>query len=188
MVRRKDQAEIICAVCTLDAVAPVSMYDCKKGECKLLFRAEHFTMVAGTGSGAMELNAFDSALQAAGVGNYNLIRVSSILPPQAQEMSDIDVALGSLLPIAYGSIISGDVGREIAAAVAVGIPADRKNVGVIMEYSGSCDQRQAVEKATAMVKEAMDIRKIAIDEIKFTSCGCTADAPFRCAFAGIALW
>lgn len=154
----------------------------------MLFKAGHFTLVAGTGRGTMELNAFDSALQTAGVGNYNLIRVSSILPPQAEEAIDINVAFGSLLPIAYGSIISGEEGKEIAAAIGVGIPVDRENIGVIMEYSGFCSQCQAVEKVTAMVKEAMDIRRITIDEIKFLSCSCTAGAPFRCAFAGIALW
>jgi arginine decarboxylase len=35
----------------------------------------------GTGEGPTPLAAFDSALQAAGVENYNLIRLSSVVPP-----------------------------------------------------------------------------------------------------------
>ena len=43
-----------------------------------------FTLVAGNGEGGTPLNAFDAALIEAGIGNLNLLRVSSILPPSAQ--------------------------------------------------------------------------------------------------------
>jgi arginine decarboxylase len=38
-------------------------------------------VASGTGSGPTKLAAFDSALNAAGVANFNLIRLSSIVPP-----------------------------------------------------------------------------------------------------------
>jgi arginine decarboxylase len=38
-------------------------------------------LASGTGSGPTKLAAFDAALQAAGTANYNLIRLSSIVPP-----------------------------------------------------------------------------------------------------------
>lgn len=38
---------------------------------------------AGTGTGPTKLAAFDSALQAAGIANYNIIRLSSIIPPDS---------------------------------------------------------------------------------------------------------
>lgn len=41
----------------------------------------HYTLVGGSGEGATRLNAFDAALLDAGVGNTNLIKLSSILPP-----------------------------------------------------------------------------------------------------------
>lgn len=37
----------------------------------------------GVGSGPTKLSAFDSALNDAGVANYNLIRLSSIVPPES---------------------------------------------------------------------------------------------------------
>jgi arginine decarboxylase len=42
---------------------------------------------AGTGSGPTKLAAFDLALQSAGVANYNLIRLSSIVPPNSKIIS-----------------------------------------------------------------------------------------------------
>jgi arginine decarboxylase len=39
------------------------------------------TVAKGVGRGPTRVAAFDSALQARGVGNYNLIRLSSVIPP-----------------------------------------------------------------------------------------------------------
>lgn len=40
-------------------------------------------VVTGSGSGPTETAAYDAALLDAGVGNYNLVRVSSVVPPDA---------------------------------------------------------------------------------------------------------
>lgn len=154
----------------------------------MLFKAEHFTLVSGTGQGATPLNAFDRALQTAGVGNYNLVRVSSILPPMAQEAKKIEVEFGSLLPIAYGEIRTGEAGRELTAAVGVGIPKNREDIGVIMEYSEYENGKLAQKKIKDMVEEAMWNRKIQIEKILYAVSSCTAGDGFWCAFAGISLW
>ena len=39
------------------------------------------TFVSGASEGYTPLNAFDGALLAAGVGNTNLVKMSSIVPP-----------------------------------------------------------------------------------------------------------
>lgn len=49
----------------------------------MLETPKKFTLVAGSAEGPSRLNAFDNALLAAGIGNVNLLRVSSILPPGA---------------------------------------------------------------------------------------------------------
>jgi arginine decarboxylase len=41
-------------------------------------------VVAGAGTGKTELSSFDSALNNIGVANYNLIPLSSIIPPQSK--------------------------------------------------------------------------------------------------------
>lgn len=47
-------------------------------------------ITAGTGVGPTELAAFDHALVSAGVANYNLICLSSVLPPES-EVNVLDV-------------------------------------------------------------------------------------------------
>jgi arginine decarboxylase len=41
-------------------------------------------VASGTGTGPTKLAAFDAALNAAGLANYNLIRLSSIVPPKSE--------------------------------------------------------------------------------------------------------
>lgn len=57
-------------------------------------------LASGIGSGPTKLAAFDSALNHAGVANYNLIRLSSVIPPQ----TDIQISDKSLthLPGKWG--------------------------------------------------------------------------------------
>lgn len=70
-----------------------------------MLKTNRYTLVSGVGSGNTELNAFDNALYNAGVGNYNLIKVSSILPPISKEEIVVGGVAGGILPIAYGSKI-----------------------------------------------------------------------------------
>lgn len=122
-----------------------------------------FTLVAGKGEGRTPLNAFDRALLAAGIGNLNLLRVSSILPPHAEPVDRLDVQPGSLLPTAYGTIGSSQPGDLIAAAVGVGI-ATRENYGVIMEFEGHCGQAEAEETVARMVEEAFETRGLPLNQ------------------------
>lgn len=100
------------------------------------FEASHFSLVSGVGFGNTILNAFDNALQCAGVGDYNLVKVSSILPPSTSFSNTIEVSSGALLPIAYSHItVSEFISKHIVATIAVGIPTDNEKIGIIMEYT-----------------------------------------------------
>ena len=79
-----------------------------------------YFLTAASCEGETELTAFDGALLKARVGNTNLLKVSSILPPGCQYDPELIIPEGSLLPIAYGTIICSEPGTRIAAAVAVG--------------------------------------------------------------------
>ena len=109
-----------------------------------------FALVSGRAEGATKLNAFDHALLDAGVGNCNLLKVSSILPPGAAFVPEVIIPPGSLLPIAYGAISLDSPGELIAAAVAVGL-SDRDSYGVIMEYSGRTSKEDAEKIIRRMV-------------------------------------
>src|SRR5437016_1475433 len=77
---------------------------------------------AGHAEGGTTLNAFDNALLAAGIGNINLIKVSSILPPEVPVIDLPKIKLGALVPTAYAAMTSETPGEIIAAAVLYGIP------------------------------------------------------------------
>ncbi|MGI6413961.1 MAG: pyruvoyl-dependent arginine decarboxylase [Syntrophomonadaceae bacterium] len=144
-----------------------------------------YFVTAGSAEGESELTAFDGALLNARVGNTNLLRVSSILPPGCEYEPDLNIPPGALLPIAYGAITSTCPGQLIAAAVAVGVK--NNSFGVIMEYSGVCSKEEAETQVTRMVEEAFRKRGLALDEVK------TASAEHRvekigCAFAAVPLW
>jgi len=153
-----------------------------------VLKTNRYTLVSSVGTGSTELNAFDNALCNAGVGNYNLIKVSSILPPMSNEEEGVGGVGGGILPIAYGSKTGHEKGTQIVAAVAVGIPQNPEEIGVIMEYSGSENEEQAEFHVKEMVREAMNNRNIIIKDIKCITSSCTVNSNFCCVFAGIALW
>lgn len=146
---------------------------------------QKYFVTAAAAEGETELTAFDCALLKAGVGNTNLIRVSSILPPNCTYTPDLIIPPGSLVPIAYGSITSSNRGELIAAAVAVGIA--QNSFGVIMEFSGRCSQKEAEAQVVKMVREAFKIRNIKLDEIKTAAAEHVVEH-IGCAFAAVPLW
>lgn len=124
----------------------------------------------GTGCAKNALVAFDKALLDAGVGNYNLVRLSSILPAKAisgtagelrKEVQD-----GSLLPTAYSTISSDVEGETIVSTIGVGLPADKTQVGVIMEYSAkNVTCQDALETLDNMIREAFRARNWELNKI-----------------------
>ena len=127
--------------------------------------ASNFTFVKGIGKDYKnELLSFDTALYSAGIGNYNIVRVSSILPPKAVEKKSIEVLKGSVLYVAYATATIYGAGR-IASAISVGIPKNPLEIGVIMEHSASNDKKTVIECSREMVRNAMEYRGIAIDDI-----------------------
>jgi len=124
-----------------------------------------YVLVRGHGSGRRALNAFDAALVDAGVGDYNLTRVSSILPPGAIAGRTIPLAPGARLPIAYASELAEEPGHRLSAAIAVALPADPQAVGVIMEFHahGAADDAERIVRE--MAADALALRKIPLQEV-----------------------
>lgn len=148
-----------------------------------------FALVKGASEGRTRLNAFDNSLLNAGVGDTNLMRMSSILPPGAQQrdIQDLDLPKGGLIPLAYATIDSTTPGRYISSAIAVGIPEDESEPGVIMEFEdhSKLDNVEAIVRQ--MVVDAFEYRKRELKEIKsigiehqVETCGST--------FAAAVLW
>ncbi len=152
----------------------------------MLETPKKFTVLAGTAEGPTRLNAFDNALLASGIGNVNLLRVSSILPPYAQEIDKLEIIPGQLMPAAYGTITSETPGEVIAAAVAIAI-GDPSQYGVIMEFSGRCSKDEAEERVALMARSAFEAREREFQRIVIRVVEHRVEA-IGCAFAAVALW
>lgn len=151
----------------------------------------YYLISSSIGTGDTRLTSFDCALLKTGVANYNLVRVSSILPAHMTQKEATDIPEGSPLFTAYATITSDDRSSVVSAAVAIGIPEDDDCVGVIMEYSDYCSKAEAVNIVEKMVQEAMNNRGYTIKEIK-SACASTETSCFEgsytTAFACIAMW
>jgi len=125
-----------------------------------------YKLVRGSGEGRMPLNAFDIALLNAGVGDTNLVRMSSIVPPGAEEVNDILLPKGGLIPIAYATLSSTTPGEILSAAIAVGIPEDPNEPGVIMEFEDFRPLSFVEETVRQMVVDGFEYRNRKLKSIK----------------------
>lgn len=120
-------------------------------------------LVAGKAEGKTPLNAFDNALLAAGIGDVNLIKVSSIVPPGAEvRMERPNLPRGALVPCVYAERTSEVPGERIAVALAVGLADD--GFGVVMESEGETEE-EAAQKAIQMVEEAFRVRGLNLQQV-----------------------
>jgi len=150
---------------------------------------KNFFINSGMGKGKGRLTSFDDALMNSGVGNYNLVRVSSILPAGCERVESVNLNEGEVLHVAYAEITSNFPNEVVSAAVSVGIPKDRTKVGVIMEYSAKRSEKDTVRIVENMVKEAMGKRECSIEYIITSSCEAfSQENEYVTAFAGLAMW
>jgi arginine decarboxylase len=96
----------------------------------------------GMGSGPTPLAAFDEALRAAGVADFNLVRLSSIIPPGAvvretAPAGQIRGGFGDLLYAVYADAYTSDPGQTACAGVTWARAADGSGSGLFAEYAGS---------------------------------------------------
>ena len=126
----------------------------------------HYFLVSGASEGFTSLNAFDGALLRAGIGDTNIVKMSSIVPPRCQLISPVPLPPGSLVPTAYASITSDVPGQIIASAVAVALPKEPHFPGLIMEYSGRGSKAEIEEMVRQMALDGMKLRKREIKDLK----------------------
>ena len=94
--------------------------------------------VKGKGFHKSKLAAFEQALRDAGIAKYNLVNVSSILPPYCIEINK-EEGLNQLRP---GQVIfavlaradSNEYNRLICASIGVAKPADKEQYGYLSEH------------------------------------------------------
>jgi arginine decarboxylase len=125
-----------------------------------------YFLTSGASDGYTPLNAFDGALLQAGIGNTNIVKMSSIVPPHCKLVAPIPLPPGALVPAAYAALTSDVPGEIISAGVAVALPEDENQNGLIMEYSAKGEQRKIEEIVRNMAIEGMKVRGWKIKDLK----------------------
>jgi len=111
-----------------------------------------------------EMNAFDLALKNAGIANCNLVKVSSIIPPNCRETAPKKIPIGS---ITY-AVISKTYGRNgrISAGIAWGF-AEKEDFGVVAEVYGNMDEETAKRELKERIHEMANTRGISLHNVKY---------------------
>ncbi len=132
---------------------------------------------AGIGIGPTQLSAFDSALNDAGVANYNLIRLSSVIPPK----SEIQVSKQSLtnLPGQWGDRLYVVMAEQRAhipneeAWAGIGWVQDKKTgKGLFVEHEGS-SEKSVRNDITQSLEALMATRNVDFGKINMEVVGTT---------------
>ena len=123
-------------------------------------------LTKGVGKHKERLTSFELALRDAGIASQNLVRVSSIFPPQCRV---IPRALG-LKHLDHGEVVFAVVAensthephRLLAASIGLAIPADRSTYGYLSEHHsfGETDDQAgdyAEELAAEMLATTLDV-------------------------------
>lgn len=131
-------------------------------------------VVTGVGTGKTTLSAFDGALKDAGVYNYNLITLSSIIPPLAKvyKIKNYKAPLeeyGYKLYVIKADIRSEEVGKYIAAGLGWYQLEDGR--GVFVEHEIKGETKVAVESEINLriknsLKDLARFRRVKFDESK----------------------
>jgi len=142
-------------------------------------------VTTGCAEGTTELNAFDNALLAAGIGDLNLIKVSSIVPRGARFLEAPPVIVpGSLAPTVYSVVHSDTADETICAAIGIGIGKDSH--GMIFEHHAT--SRESTERVVAgMVEEGFARRGLPLERLEVHVAEHRV-VRVGCAVAAVVLW
>lgn len=120
-------------------------------------------IVSGKDEGPTKLNAFDNALSDAGIGDVNLIKVSSMLAGNAKIEKLPKLKPGSMVNCVLSEVTSDNPGDEITAVVALAIGDE---LGCVVETSGiNKNNDELLEEAKNMVEYMMKKRNVEIKEL-----------------------
>lgn len=146
----------------------------------------HYMIVSGRGCSTYPLVAFDNALIDAGIGDYNLVKVSSILPIGCQYENCINIEKGSIVYAAYASA-TVIYKQERTVSVAVAVPINDAESGVIFEATSN--NSSVKNDVYDMCTEAMAKRNKIIREIKSGSISVIGEKDkFVCGISAVIMW
>jgi arginine decarboxylase len=95
-------------------------------------------LTKGVGKHREKLTSFEAALRDAGIAPFNIVRVSSILPPGAKILPRSKgiqlLSPGEIIYAVVAESSANEPHRLLAASIGVAIPSDRSQYGYLSEY------------------------------------------------------
>ena len=109
---------------------------------------KYIFLTKGVGRDPDKLTSFEMALRRAQIAKYNLVRVSSIYPPDCKVIG-IDrglekLATGEIVYAVISENATNEPRRLMGASVGLAIPRDRSHHGYLSEYHSFGEKEQKV--------------------------------------------
>lgn len=124
-------------------------------------------LTKGVGKHQEKLESFEAALRNAGIAKYNLVRVSSILPPNCKIISPEEgqrlLRPGEITFCVLSDLGSNEANRLLTASIGVAIPADPETYGYLSEHHAFGQPEQiagdyAEDMAASMLASVLGIK------------------------------
>ena len=105
-----------------------------------------FFLTSGVGVHKDQLSSFEVALRDAGLAPFNLVSVSSILPPGCKKVTWQkglkELSLGEIVFVVLARNHTNEPNRLVAASIGCAIPANRKRYGYLSEHHPMGETRE----------------------------------------------
>jgi arginine decarboxylase len=117
-------------------------------------------LTKGMGRHKEKLTSFEMALRAAGIEKCNLVKVSSILPPQCKvipkERGLKELSPGEVVFCVMSENSTNEPRRLISASIGLAVPREKKDYGYLSEHHGFGQNEQtAGDYAESMAAEML---------------------------------
>jgi arginine decarboxylase len=136
-------------------------------------------LATGLGSGPTALSAFDSALNHAGIANYNLLRLSSVIPPDSTLTVHKGTIPAEIMPGTWGDRLYVVMAEQrvdtpnVEAWAGIGWVQEKKSgKGLFVEHEGTSEKavRRDIEQSLSAL---MATRNVDFGEIQMKVVGKT---------------
>lgn len=113
--------------------------------------------------GSSLLNAFDLALEEAGITQCNLVEVSSILPPDSEEIQPIAIPAGAITFCVMAKM-AGTLGERIGAGLAWawGELPDGNKYGIVAEHHGNSAETEIERMLRMKIERMAEVRDLKV--------------------------
>ena len=103
-------------------------------------------LTKGVGHHKEKLASFEMALRNAGIAAFNIVEVSSILPPNCSLISRIqgvkELSPGQIIHVVLSKNETNEPHRLIGASVGISLPRDKKMYGYLSEHHSFGENEQ----------------------------------------------